>query len=669
MTKTNDDMKTIQFKTLTLENFKGTRNATYDFGGHCITVVNGSNGAGKSTIADGIFWVLFGTDHVGNAKFGIKTRDNDGSEIREIPHSASLTLSVDGEEMNFRRTLSEQVRRDGAVSNTYGYYLNGDTLTAGEYKKAVSGVCEEHIFTLCSSPHVFTGLPWSEQREALIGIVGQPGDEEITGGDERFDYIVAQLKKESIDAVLKHIAYKRREVQKRLDAVPVRIEELRKAQPAAADNAAIYERKRSIQSAIEENKSMLVALRGGGMEDIERRKIRSSLELLYTRKTQMENSARRCSAEDAETRDRERKEFIIRKDNALETVAGLKNKRSSLMAMIARAKETMEILEQEKQNGADEWAALSSCRWEWNDKDSFCPHCGQPYPIDRIAEIRKESEERYNARMAESKKRLYESANVVKGKIKETQQSIDAWIAEYADATAMQSAAENDVTEAEHCIAEMDKEPVKTEADYLQEKPTYESVCLEIEEKERALSGQVQGDPDAEQKYKMEAERLSAELDEVNRAEAEGRMYDTIEKQIAGIEEERTAYQRQLDDLDEKYDAAAEYNSLSCRALEDRVNAKFHLLRWTMFRTQLDGSQKPYCECSFGGVPFSDLNTAMRMNAGLEIIRVLSEYYGVSVPCVIDNVESVNAPHYPEFAQTIALRVTDDEKLRLQYYD
>lgn len=662
-------MKTIRFRTLTLENFKGTQNATYDFSDHRITVVGGRNGAGKSTIADGLFWVLFGTDHTGNSKFGLKTRDAEGREIRELPHAVELTLTVDGEETTLRRTLSEQVRRDGSVSNTYGYYVNGDTLTAGEYKKAVSAICDEHIFTLCSSPHVFTSLPWSEQRDALIGIVGQPDETEITGGDKRFDYVVSQLKKESIDAIVKHIAYKRREVQKQLDAIPVRIEELRKVQPSKIDVSAVSDRKKTILSAIEENKNAIAALRNGGIEDMERRRLRSSLDMLYTSKSQMENSARRCAREEAEQRENRRDASIQRKEFAMETLAELKKKQSSLTALMDRAKETLVELEQEKQKGATDWAELSARRWNWDEKESFCPHCGQPYPMNRIEEIRRESEEMFNVRLANDKKNLYQTACEIKDKIKDAQTSIDAWRTEYTDAASEQMVADGILAQAERDIAEIDKEHVKTEAEYLHEKPNYDEVCHQIREHENALSGQMQVDPDAEQKYNAEADRLSAELDETNRKIAECAMYDNIEEQIKNINAERTAYQRQLDDLDEKYDTAVEYNTLSCSALEYRVNAKFEILRWSMFRTQLDGTQKPYCECSFGGVPFADLNTAMRINAGLEIIRVLSEYYGVSVPCVIDNVESVNDPHYPENAQSIALRVTEDEHLRLQYYN
>jgi hypothetical protein len=50
------------------------------------------------------------------------------------------------------------------------------------------------------------------------------------------------------------------------------------------------------------------------------------------------------------------------------------------------------------------------------------------------------------------------------------------------------------------------------------------------------------------------------------------------------------------------------------------------------------------------------------VNAGLDIIRVLSEYYGISAPCFIDNAESCNSfIQIP--GQLIRMYVTTDKTL------
>ena len=62
------------------------------------------------------------------------------------------------------------------------------------------------------------------------------------------------------------------------------------------------------------------------------------------------------------------------------------------------------------------------------------------------------------------------------------------------------------------------------------------------------------------------------------------------------------------------------------------------------------------------GVPFSDLNSAGRINAGLDIINAICNFEGVYAPIFIDNAESVNAL-MPTTSQTIRLIVTEDKSL------
>lgn len=45
--------------------------------------------------------------------------------------------------------------------------------------------------------------------------------------------------------------------------------------------------------------------------------------------------------------------------------------------------------------------------------------------------------------------------------------------------------------------------------------------------------------------------------------------------------------------------------------------------------------------CEQGLVPFSTANNAARINAGLEIINVLNQYFGITTPVFVDNAESV----------------------------
>jgi hypothetical protein len=60
-----------------------------------------------------------------------------------------------------------------------------------------------------------------------------------------------------------------------------------------------------------------------------------------------------------------------------------------------------------------------------------------------------------------------------------------------------------------------------------------------------------------------------------------------------------------------------------------------------MFENQLNGGISETCEALVNGVPFSSLNTATKVNAGIDVINALSKFYETQVPIFIDNRESV----------------------------
>jgi len=96
--------------------------------------------------------------------------------------------------------------------------------------------------------------------------------------------------------------------------------------------------------------------------------------------------------------------------------------------------------------------------------------------------------------------------------------------------------------------------------------------------------------------------------------------------------------------------------------LEERINALFKVVKFKMFNLQINGQLAETCECSIGGVPYSDLNNAARINAGVDIINTMSSKYGIIAPIWIDNRESVNEL-IPTRAQLINLYVTLDKEL------
>lgn len=94
-------------KRISLENFKGVKNATYQLDGKNVSVI-GANATGKTTIADSLWWLLFNKDSAGNEKFSIRPLDSDGKHIDNVEICVSAVLDIDGEEMELKKVQKQK---------------------------------------------------------------------------------------------------------------------------------------------------------------------------------------------------------------------------------------------------------------------------------------------------------------------------------------------------------------------------------------------------------------------------------------------------------------------------------------------------------------------------------------------------------------------------------
>lgn len=96
----------IKIKSITLRNFKGLRDVSFDFDGRNATII-GDNGTGKTTIFDALTWVLFGKDSHNSTDIDIKTIDATGEPMHRAEHFVEVALDVDGSTQTLRRTYRE----------------------------------------------------------------------------------------------------------------------------------------------------------------------------------------------------------------------------------------------------------------------------------------------------------------------------------------------------------------------------------------------------------------------------------------------------------------------------------------------------------------------------------------------------------------------------------
>jgi len=663
-------MKKIQFKHLSLLNFCGIAQGEYDFGDN-ITIISARNGVGKTTILSAITYVLFGTDIKGN-KLDPKTFDKDHNIIKEIPHEAELTISVDGEETILKRTLTD-VWKGEEITNTYKYYVNGDVSTAGDFRKVVDSICPEITFRLCSSATDFTSRPWAEQRKFLETLVPSVTTDAITGGDAKYDFVVEALQRESIDKVVKHLKDKRKEVQKQLDQIPVRLTELNKALPEKQDWDTLEAEKSNLNAQLVSLDNKIMQIRTGGADKVRKDGIRSKIELAEKRKRFMERGASDAATDNATKHQSDVITANIAYNKAQSTVTELQSKMDGYRESEINAKDQKEECERKVKELNDKQTEIYSRQWQWNDKDSFCPHCLQPLPVDKLAQLKADSESNFKARNAEDLKKVQEDFGKLQQSYTDIKKLLEQIEEDRKTTTNQLVNAQKALKEAEKHKAEVDSDKPQTYEQILEEKVEYKQVLMELAQLNTELEAPTSeilsdGVQDTLKSLKEERTPIGLRYNEVLTLLAKKEEYDRISSLIENAQKEKATFQEQLDSLDEKIDVATDYYQLSCSILEDSINDKFKFVKWSLFQSDLEGNKKPFCECYHDGVPYSRLNGAAKVNAGIDIAYTIARYYDVSVPMLLDECESNLSPIY-EGDQQIRLVVAPNEQMQFEYKD
>ena len=95
------------------------------------------------------------------------------------------------------------------------------------------------------------------------------------------------------------------------------------------------------------------------------------------------------------------------------------------------------------------------------------------------------------------------------------------------------------------------------------------------------------------------------------------------------------------------------------------INSLFSLVQFQLFETTTDGKVHECCRVNIDGVPYDVANKAGKINAKIELVSKLSEYYGILMPLFIDDKESINHPILTQH-QRIELLVTLDKEITVQ---
>lgn len=661
-------MKSIKFKRITLVNFKAFRNFSMDFNDD-VTNIFGRNESGKTTILDAIMWCLFNKDHLYRTTFALKTHDEQGNDIPNLEHIVELLVNVDGVERTLKRSLKEKwTKPRGQTEMVYSgnyqeCFVDGELVSSTNFSVFVGTFIGETVFKCITSPTYFLSLSWQEKRRFLQSLAGDISEEEITGGDSKFDGLISELAKQSLEEYTKHLKFSTREIKKKLDMIPVRIAEQEKALPEKQDWDSVEGKIKELQSYIDRvtEQQKLTPLQRKRIEIDE--KIRKVQEAQESRKSVIEELYKGKVKEARWAYEKAQRELESLQKDALpyqnSCVVTKGNIKESEVVLLRCNKDVLDIRK--------EWAEVQNRQFTAPDV-RICATCGQILPPEIAEKIIQEAKEKFNLKKADDLAVLRKRAAEIKKLKTEHENKIKA-----AEDIIKQAVVVLNSLEARSMkLKKVKPYPNEVYLDMLRADEQYIEAGKAIE-RLRAEYMEFTEDERTEEKNGKSEEMvdLTKDKEEVKRLTAllaEKLQYEKGCSLIEGIKKENTGLAQQLADLERKEDIAVEYSAKADSLLESRVNKHFSLVKWKMFRTLVNGSREPYCECLFKGTEANDgLNSAGYIMAGVDICNAIAKFYDVSAPIIIDNAESINTENFiPSDGQQIRLFVSDEETLTIK---
>lgn len=639
----------ILIKSLTLVNFKGVRSLKVEFGERN-TNISGQNATGKTTIFDAFTWLMFGKNSGDEKEFNIKALDKNNNAIHKLKHEVSGLIECDGIEYHLRKELREKwVKKRGSEESEFTghettYFVNDVPLSQGDYKKKIDEIINENLFKLISNPNQFNQMKWAERREVLTKMAGVISDIDIAGNDKELQGLIDLLKNKSLKELKAQISAEKKRIKEELYPVPVRIEELTNSKPVVEDYDLIAKEIKVIEAKIKEIEETM---------DNKSKDLQKQNEAITGKHNELNKL--KSDLRDSQTADKSEK------NNQLQEIERKINDGKSKLRTVLNAKELaagtirtnekqLEVYEKDIQSKRDELEKENEKEITFDESKFSCPSCKRPLEADNIESMKSSLLANFNKDKIAKVEAIRNKGHFLKEQIEKLQaQNIELKLKE-------------DQNEAAELILneELDKLNVL-------KKETLEMPEV-VSEKSKELQSKIEAfkipEIAAIDNNELRNQRAGF-MTEIDKFKVKLQSKEQIQKtdtRIKELSEQEKTLSQQLADLEKREFNIDAFNKRKIEMIEKRINSKFNLVKFKMFSTNINGGEEECCECLVNGVPYSDLNTAGRINAGLDVINALCDYYGVSAPIFIDNRESI-INTLPTSSQMINLIVTNDEEL------
>lgn len=673
----------LKIRSLHMENFKGIKSLDVNFSNK--TSIKGQNAAGKTTIFDAFTWLLFNKNSAGEEKFNVRPLDKDGKRIDNVEIKVVAVLDVDGKEVELSKVQKQNwVKKRGTDTvalqgNVNSFEIDGYPKSEADFKTYVSCLAQsEEMFKMLTNPQYFSSLKWKDQRDILMRLATDVSDVELAQTDAKYVPLLGELEKApSTDDIRAKFSKALSEWKKKQSEIPVRIDEAEKSKIDVDVAEQELAKVNLVRRIAECDKKMENA--GSALGDLRSKEMQLQFDMsgimqtmnreLFNQRTDIDAAMCGC---------------INELDHFKATIS-LKEKQiadneKAISDADAERKDLGVKYNAEKAKAFDETPyQFDESKWVFDENSTVCSLCGRKLPADKIEQLKTDFEERKTKAKADAKRKLNDSKSDFITQKESNLEEIKAYgfakknlIEELTkknadlntEIDALKKQEQDAIAKKEELSKQLSEIP--SEADYSQNeeyvklKAEHDKILADIAKLESEGADKVVTD------LKAEKADLQAQLDEVNKVIAQAANNVAIDDRIETLRDEQKEIGQKVADQEQMLYLLEEFIRFKLDKVSESINSHFKTVNFKLFEMQLNGGMKDCCECTVNGVPYSTLNSGHRIVAGLDIIRSLSELYGVSVPIFVDNAESLNEFNVPDMdTQLILLSVSEDKQLKV----
>lgn len=673
----------IILKAMSLINFKGIRNAEFNFN-TTTNNISGDNATGKTTIVNAFLWCLFGKDIEDRKDYEIKTYDKDGVIIPQIDHSVELFIDVDFREITLKRVLSEKWQKKRGsddlefTGNETTYFWNEVPLKQSEYQSKIKDLIDEGLFKLLTNVNYFHTLHWEKRREIIFSLAGEITDSEILSeSDMETDH--SQI----IGNILSHgktmaeakaeTTNKKKRIKDEIQFIPSRIDEAERSKPNPVYVKGLEDEKRILNTKLQSLQKDLQQVIDAETSFTERLALQNKeyterLERLYKLKTTKFKLEKEIESDIRASYKNPENEINSLKREIEQIDISIVNLNSKFQNGLLKADEIEGKLTEKR----EQWKLINTEQQPHFDESSCkCPTCQQSLPAETIRLNKDEFIHNFNA-----SKKLRLDKNVLEGKeLVEERKTIEDLLQQLTlNLDAAQKEAESKKVELERLKKESEELPdiekniadAKATNNELQElranvielekgiedKPAQDSMTQELKERRIIIQNEVND--------------INIQINELSAKSSNQTQIKLIDARIEELKHQESTLAQELNRLEKIEFAILQFEKQRVNYIEEKINGKFEYVTFRMFETQINGQEVPCCKTLINGIPYESANTASKINAGLAIINTLSFFNNINAPIFIDNAESTN--NFLETkSQIIKLNVTTDKQLTFKY--